>query len=419
MRLAPLLVAAAALWTAAACGTPADVLTISGSALGAEGIVLRRQVERFAAAHPGLPVEIQSTPDAADQRHQLYVQWLNGWAPDPDILQLDVIWTPEFAAAGWISPLDRFSPSTQDFFATAITANRWDDRLYAMPWFVDVGVFYWRTDLVRAPPATFDDLVAESLRAKADGRVKDGFIWQGARYEGLVTVFLEHLVGFGGRVLDDEGRVVVDSPAAVRALSFMRRSIDELKIVPASVLAWQEEQSRFAFQNGQVLFMRNWPYAAALIRDDPRSPAAGHFALAAMPHDDSGQSASVLGGAQLAINARSRQPNEAWELIQYLTSPEQMVERARVAGQFPSRRSVYEGSQLTDALPMAPAEAKELIERAVLRPNTPVYTQLSGILQVHLHRALTRQEEPDAALSHAAMEMRHLLTKAGLLPTES
>jgi multiple sugar transport system substrate-binding protein len=287
-----------------------------------------------------------------------------------------------------------------------------------MPWFVDVGVFYWRTDLVRTPPATFEALVAESLRAKAEGRVKDGFVWQGARYEGLVTVFLEHLVGFGGRILDDDGRVVVDAPAAVRALAFMRRSIDELKIVPASALAWQEEQSRFAFQNGQALFMRNWPYAAALIRDDPRSPVAGHFALAAMPHD-SGRSASVLGGAQLAINARSRQPNEAWELIRYLTSPEQMVERARVAGQFPSRRSVYEGDRLAGALPMTPVVARQLIEQAVLRPTTPVYTQLSGILQVHLHRALTRQEEPDAALSQAAREMRRLLTTAGLRPAES
>jgi multiple sugar transport system substrate-binding protein len=164
--------------------------------------------------------------------------------------------------------------------------------------------------------------------------------------------------------------------------------------------------------------MRNWPYAAALIRDDPRSPAAGHFALAAMPHDG-GRSASVLGGAQLAINARSRQPNEAWELVRYLTSPEQMVERARVAGQFPPRPSVYEGGELKDALPMTPAEAKELIEQAVLRPTTPVYTQLSGVLQVHLHRALTRQEEPDEALSHAAKEMRQLLTRARLLPSES
>ncbi len=71
---------------------------------------MRRQLARFAARHPGMRVELQVTPDAADQRHQLYVQWLNARAPIPDILQLDVIWTPEFAAAGWILPLDAFEP---------------------------------------------------------------------------------------------------------------------------------------------------------------------------------------------------------------------------------------------------------------------------------------------------------------------
>src|SRR5205814_9859881 len=91
-----------------ACSSRADVLTFSGSALGAEGAIVRTQIQRFAASHPELPIEIRSTPDAADQRHQLYVHWLNAWAADPDVLQLDVVWTPEFAAAGWILPMDRF-----------------------------------------------------------------------------------------------------------------------------------------------------------------------------------------------------------------------------------------------------------------------------------------------------------------------
>ena len=93
--------------TLTACGRPPDRLTFSGSVLGAEGAVVRRQIARFEAEH-GVRVEVRPTPDAADQRHQLYVQWLNAWSPDPDILQLDVIWTPEFAAAGWIRPLDAF-----------------------------------------------------------------------------------------------------------------------------------------------------------------------------------------------------------------------------------------------------------------------------------------------------------------------
>ena len=74
--------------------------------------------------HPAIRVVQRKTPDAADQRHQLYVQWLNARASEPDILQLDVIWTPEFAAAGWILPLDEFQPETEDFFPATLRANR-------------------------------------------------------------------------------------------------------------------------------------------------------------------------------------------------------------------------------------------------------------------------------------------------------
>ena len=134
----------------AACGRPPDSLTFSGSVLGAEGEIVRRQVARFEAEH-GVRVEVRPTPDAADQRHQLYVQWLNAWSADPDILQLDVVWTPEFAAAGWIRPVDEFripQETLADFFDATLRANHWGGRLYAVPWFVDTGMLYWRTDLM-------------------------------------------------------------------------------------------------------------------------------------------------------------------------------------------------------------------------------------------------------------------------------
>src|SRR5690606_29234549 len=105
----------------------------------------RDQLRAFERQHPGARVELQITPDAADQRHQLYVQWLNGRATEPDVLQIDTIWTAEFAAAGWLLPLGRFSPDTGDFFPAALNANRWRGEVYALPWFVDVGLLYWRT----------------------------------------------------------------------------------------------------------------------------------------------------------------------------------------------------------------------------------------------------------------------------------
>ena len=123
-------VVALAAWLATlGCSASPPVLSFSGSSVGREGEVITRQLDRFSHAHPELTVELRPTPDAADQRHQLFVQWLNARATDPDVLQLDVVWTPEFAAAGWIAKLDRFHVSTDHLFPAAVTAGRWAGAL--------------------------------------------------------------------------------------------------------------------------------------------------------------------------------------------------------------------------------------------------------------------------------------------------
>jgi multiple sugar transport system substrate-binding protein len=412
-----LLVASALAAVVAGC-TPdpgGRVLTFSGSVVGKEGDVIRRQLERFQRAHPAIRVAVRATPDAADQRHQLYVQWLNARATEPDILQLDVVWTPEFAAAGWIASLDRFRPPLDAFFAPAVAAAQWNGASFALPWFVDVGMLYWRTDLVPHAPRSVRELTELAARARQPGRVPLGLVWQGARYEGLVTVFLEYLGAFGGRVLDERGGVEVDSDAAIRALQAMFDQIHVDGIVPPSVLTWQEEQTRFAFQNGQAVFMRNWPYAYALLEGEDSS-VAGHVAVAPMPAAPQGMPTATLGGSALAINAHSDQPDDAYRLMDYLLQPEQMVERARIAGEYPSRPALYATRELAAALPVAPADALEIIARATPRPVTPIYSELSQVLQVSLHRALTRQQPPREALREAAAAMRSLIAAARLGP---
>jgi multiple sugar transport system substrate-binding protein len=414
-RIAGLILLAAVELAAAGCGAPAErVLTVSGSLLGREGEVLRHQLERFRQANPGLDVRLRATPDAADQRHQLYVQWLNARVSEPDVLQLDVVWTAEFAAAGWIAPLDHFAPPVGALFEAAVAANRWNRALYALPWFVDVGMLYWRTDLLPEAPRDLDSLARMSREARSRRDVPYGLVWQGARYEGLVTVFLEHLAAFGGAILDEDGRVVVDAEAGVTALTFMRDAIEDDAVVPRAALTWQEEQTRFAFQNGQAVFMRNWPYAYALLDDAAESAVAGKFAVAPMPGAPGGTPAAALGGSTLAVNAFSDQPADAYRLIAFLLEPPQMIERAREAGQFPPMPALYEDPALVDVLRIPAVEARRIIEAAVPRPVTPVYSQLSSILQVSLHRALSGQQEPRAALDEAAAEMRTLLRRVRL-----
>ncbi|MBI3047441.1 MAG: ABC transporter substrate-binding protein [Acidobacteria bacterium] len=401
---------------AAACAPSSrpGPLTFSGSAVGAEADVVRRQLARFGERYPGVRVELRVTPDAADQRRQLYVQWLNARTEEPDVLQLDVIWTAEFAAAGWILPLDAAVPDAGDFVPAALTAARWRGTLYAVPWFIDVGLLYRRTDLVPEAPRSLSGLRDAARRAVETGAAPFGLVWQGARYEGLVTVFLEHLGAFGGGILDEDGRVIVDAAPAVSALTFMRDALAPAGFAPPSVLTWQEEQARFAFQNGDAVFMRNWPYAWGLLADASRSRVAGRFAVAPFPAADGGRPTAALGGAQLAVNAHTADPALARELVAFLTAPEQMLERARLAAQLPARQSLYDSDALAGALPLPLDQIGAAIAAAQTRPVTPVYSELSEILQVRLHRALTGQQEPAAALRDAAAEMRALLARAGL-----
>ena len=98
----------------------------------------------------------------------------------------------------------------------------------------------------------------------------------------------------------------------------------------------------------------------------------------------------------------------------YLTAPEQMLERAEAVGQYPARRSVWSSPRLAAALAAPPEQVLRIVESAAARPATPIWTELSEILQIWLHRALAGQAEPEAALREAAREMEHVIERSGL-----
>jgi len=277
-----------------------------------------------------------------------------------------------------------------------------------MPWFMDVGMLYWRTDLLHAAPATMDELAADAKAARARG-IPYGIVWQSARYEGLVTSFVEFLGAFGGRILSDDGRVVVDSPEGIRALTFMRDLITSGE-APTDILTWHEEESRFAFQNGAAAMMRNWPYAVTLLKQPSDSRVAGKFAVAPMPGAAGGAPSATLGGSALGINAFTAHADAAWRVVDFLTQPEQMLDRSRLSG-YPPRPALYDDPRLAEILPIPIALARSIVEHSVARPATPIYSQLSELLQIDLHRALSGQVPPDRALHDAAGAMTKLIER--------
>jgi len=135
-----------------------------------------------------------------------------------------------------------------------------------------------------------------------------------------------------------------------------------------------------------------------------------------MPAGEGGTATAALGGSALAINAFSDRKDDAWAFIAFLLEPEQMLERARIAGQYPPAPALYDTPELANALHTDPRALRAIIDRAVARPATPVYSELSSILQVSLHRALSGQQTPALALRDAARDMQNLLTRVHLQP---
>jgi multiple sugar transport system substrate-binding protein len=352
-------------------------------------------VNEFQSLHPSIRVQLVEGPPATNTREDMYAaSFLSGKA-GYDVVYADVIWIPKFAAAGWLLDLTNRLAGTdaEDFLPEDLRAGFYRNRLYRIPAFTDVGVLYYRKDLASRPPETFEEL--ERLANASQTADRWGFLWQGKQYEGLVTVYLEVLWGFGGDWIDPATReVLLDRPEAVRALEFLRGAIG--KISPAAVTTYIEEDTRTLFQSGRAIFLRNWPYVWTLMAESPLR-AEDRVGIAPVVHSRGYASAGTLGGWGFAISQQTRNPEAAWQLVQFLTRPEQLRKVQLRQGRIPARKS------------LVPSEFAEILNSARMRPAIPEYAEASDILQRWLSAALTGRVDPELALENAARETRSLL----------
>src|SRR5215831_2651145 len=174
--------------------------------------VWRDIIGRFNDANPETPVRLVEGPASTDAREDMYSTAFLAGRSAYDIVYCDVIWVPKFAAAGWLLDLtDRISTQNrEDFLPADLEGGTYNGRLYRIPAFTDAGLLYYRSDLVRRPPKTFQDLVDAASEFQSADRV--GYVWQGKQYEGLVTNYLEVLWGYGGEWITADRHVRLDSP---------------------------------------------------------------------------------------------------------------------------------------------------------------------------------------------------------------
>lgn len=362
-------------------------------------------IDAFQAKYKNITVKFEELPGNAGQQRDKYVTGLVAGALPIDVMALDVTWTAEFAASDWILPMDDKLGSQKDqFLPGPLASATWNGKIVAAPWYTDGGVLYYRTDLVDKAPETFEDLVKAAKAGKEKG-IENGIVFQGDQFEGLVCNFLEFAWGAGADT-GSGGKVVVNSPEAVKGLQFMIDMIND-GTAPKGVTTYKEEDGRQIFQEGKAVFMRNWPYAYAGSQKEG-SKVIGKVGLAPMPHASGKQSAATLGGFNLAINKGTKVKDAAWKFVEFAISPEGQRIYATQASRLPTRKAVFDDPEVQKAAPQF-KQIRPAVEQGKPRPVTPFYAKVSDTLQIEVHKALTGQKTAQAALDDAQKAIKQIL----------
>lgn len=366
---------------------------------------IRRLVNQFNAENKEIQVEHRMLSWGSDDCRNFYVTAFLARDSSFDVFSGDIIWVSEFASADWVEPLDAFFPETErdHFLPGPIEGCTYQGKLWAVPWFTDSGVLFYRSDLLDKPPRSWAELSAVAQKKIAEGSIDYGYVFQGNQYEGLVCHVLELIWSNGGLIFDGD-RVAINSPEAIEAVQFLVDMVN-FQVAPEEVLWYQEEDSRLFYQDGNALFLRNWPYAWSLMNQES-SKIRGKFALAPLPIGPHGTMGSgCLGGWNLMINRQSKHKKEAWEFIQYLSGFTAQKFHAMVGGRLPTRISVYQDVEVLKVNPYY----QELLPNFLAskpRPVTPYYPMISETMQINFYQALTGELSAEEAIANIEREMK-------------
>ena len=357
--------------------------------------VVRPLIEKWNAAHPEETVTFKEQTDQADQQHDDLVQNYQAKNPDYDVASVDVVWTAEFAARGWLQPLEGdMAIETEGMLEPTIEAGSYQGKLYAAPVSSDGGILYYRKDLVPTPPTTWDEMMGMCSIAKENNI--GCYAGQFKQYEGLTVNASEAINSAGGSVLNDEGKPNLNTPEAAEGLGNLVEAFKNGNI-PAEAITYQEEESRRAFQDGNLLFLRNWPYVYNLATTEGSSKVKDVLGMTALPGKE-GPGASSLGGHSAAISVYSKNKATALDFVKFLVAEEQQKVFATQGSLAPVLGALYEDQELVSKLPYLPV-LKTSIENAVPRPVTPFYPAVTQAIQENSYAALKGEKPVEQALS--------------------
>ncbi|SUZ32005.1 putative ABC transporter-binding protein [Roseibaca ekhonensis] len=399
-----------------ATGAIAEDLTIVHGSVGRDQEVLRSQLDKF-EAQTGHTVTIVSMPESTTDQFGQYRLWLSAQSTDIDVYRLDVIWAPQLAEH-FVDLTEATADIRDQFIPSTLEGQTVDGKLVALPMFIGAPALYYRQDLLekygQEVPATWAELtetaalILEGERAEGNSDLQ-GFVFQGAAYEGLTCNAMEWVASYGGgNFVEPDGSIGINNPQAAEALTLAASWIGT--IAPEGVLNYKEEDARGVFQSGNAIFMRNWNYAYALVQGDD-SPVKGMVGVTQLPSGGEGMSsAATLGGWELGVSKYSEHQEASIELIKFLTNYENQKERAIVTSRPPTLTAVYNDADVAAEQPFIPLW-KPVLDGTLARPSAAAkrkYNEASSLFWTAVHNTLSGNGAAEENLSRLEAELTRL-----------
>jgi multiple sugar transport system substrate-binding protein len=369
-----------------------------------------------AASNGAYKIKFQYLPSQSDAQREQLVRRLGAKDSSLDLLGLDVVWTGEFANAGWIKEVPQaIQPAvTQNVFKSVLNTARFQKRLFAVPIWSNTQLLWYRKDRVPQAPKSWAEM---QQMAEKIGPGKGLIQVQGNKYEGLVVWVNAMIASAGTSFLSAPDKVALDEPKTELALKTMGQFATS-NVAPPNIDTSNEDTARLGFESGSSSFMINYPFvypsAKANAPDVFKQIAAAKYPTV----DPNLPSKPPLGGINVAVSSYSKHQAKAFDAIKCLIKPENQLAIAKAGGLPPVRSDVYANPELNKAVYPGFADLiKTSIESAGLRPSeSPAYQDLSLAIQAAVHPTTgIDPKNPKAAYQKLKDLVQQAVDRKGLL----
>ena len=422
-------VAAAQEWSLAEAAAPYGGTTIKALFLDRPGYVAAQElIPQFEEA-TGIDVEWEVLPYENSRERE--VLDFTGATGEFDIVLVDVVWIGEYAASGWLTPLETFTndPALADpnlnldgFFPVLLDSfGTWDGVVYGLPFDNYSGLLYYNRCMLEEagftePPATWTQLLEEYAPALNNpGEDVYAFALQSRRGETQsADSFMRVLWPFGGALIDPETfEPALQTEASLEGLNF-RQAL--MEYMPEGIVDYDHSEAVNAFAQGRVAMITEWSSFYSTIVDPESSTVIDCLAVATEPEGSAGLK-PALGGFSLGVNAFSSPEEQAasYLFIQWMTSEELALPYVE-AGGVSGRTSVYENPEVAEAFPyVEPLVSSWQADTAVpfFRPRFPEWPQISEIIADYGTRMMLGELSVEEGAASLDEQVRTILDEGG------